>query len=150
METLEESMEFNAASFADYWDSIQTDVEFGIEFMSQKVQDDEGRSLLASTASILAQRHGVSSDKIKTFRMSMRKACEKAGMDDIWSPKKQKGTGTTANPTPYMTLVPVVAHTKPAKTGKGLVYDRLEKGLKKGEFSIDDINDALYDLALMY
>jgi len=137
---------FDAAEFADYWDSIQSDVEFGIEFMSQKVIDDSGRGLLASTASILAQRHGVSSDKIKTFRMSMRKACEKAGIDDIWSPKKAKGTGTAANPTPFMTLVPVIPHTKPAKSPQDLVYDRLLKGIKKGEYGLRDVELAVCGL----
>ena len=142
--------EFNATEFADYWDSLETDIEFGIDFMSQKVIDDAGRGLLASTASILAQRHGVSSDKIKTFRMSMRKACQKAGIEDIWSPKKAKGTGTAANPTPYMTLVPVIPHTKPAKMGVDLAHDRLEKGLKKGDFTINEIYDAMSVLERSY
>lgn len=149
---MEDELEFSASTFADYWDSIQTDVEFGIDFMTQKVVDDSGRGLLASTASILAQRHGVSSDKIKTYRMSMKKACTKAGIEEIWTPKKAKGTGTAANPTPYMVLVPSVPHTTLAdtKTPYGIVLSRLEKGLKKGEFRMSDIHDAMNELYKTY
>jgi hypothetical protein len=138
----DDNKEFNADSFADYWDSIQSDVEFGIDFMASKVVDEEGRELLGQTASILAQRHGVSSDKIKTYRMSMRKACWKAGIDEIWSPKKEKGTGST----PYMTLVPVIKHTQPAKSPQDLVYDRLLKGIHKGEYGLRDIELAVSGL----
>lgn len=99
-----EKLDFTAEEFADYWESHQQDVELGINFMVDNLKTEAGRTLLASTATVLADRHGVSSSKVVTFRQTMRRASQKAGLDVVYTPSKVKGTGTKKNPHPTMIL----------------------------------------------
>lgn len=140
--------QFTIEEFADYWDSIGDDMEAAVDFMARNVVDDEGRDYLGSVATRIAQRHGVSSDKMKNYRMGMRKACKKAGIDDIFTPKKVKGTGTKKHPDPVMTIGVSKAQENPEfDTPEKLLYNRMRSWQKQG-YSAYDIYTAatkLYD-----
>jgi len=140
--------EFTIEEFADYWDSIGDDMEAAVDFMARNVVTDEGRDYLGSVATRIAQRHGVSSDKMKNYRMGMRKACKKAGIDDIFTPKKVKGTGTKDNPDPVMDIIKSKPQENPeVDSDKKLAYNRMRGWVKKG-MSVSDIKaaaDKLYD-----
>lgn len=128
---------FTATEFADFWASHSEEKELGIAWMAQNVVTSEGKALLSEVATILAQRYGVSSPEVKTFRTALRKACQKAGSDDILTVKKQKGT-----PVSMVTSV-VVPHTSP-KVGDGeeLAYNRMKKWVDKGECTAEEVYNA--------
>ena len=135
--------EFTADEFADYWDSIGDDMEQGITFMSRNVMSQEGKELLADTATAIAIRHGVSSDKMKTFRVAMRKACKKAGLDDVLTPKKIAGTGTKKHPHPVMTIGVSKKQKNPTIADPvALCYNRMKKWVGKDNVSVADIYEA--------
>lgn len=144
-----EEIKFTAEEFADYWESHQEDAELGENFMVKKLGDTDGQTLLARTATVLAQRHGVSSSKVITFRQTMRRACKKAGIETL-TPKKVKGTGTKDSPDPIMVLDKSKAHDKPAKSGFDIAYGRMEKWVKSGEISVTDLYNAALDLNVKY
>lgn len=137
----DEKLTFTAGEFADYWESYAEDGELAIDFMANRVVDDEGRQLLSETVTTLAHRHGVSSDKVKSFRAALRKACQKAGIEDIYSPKKVKVDDETGY---AMVLRPSKPHAKPAIANASvLVEKRMKKWLDKGECTISDLHNAL-------
>lgn len=122
---MSENIVFSAEEFADYWESFSNDLDLGINFMAERVVSQEGRDLLSETVSTLAVRHGVSSSKVKTFRSALRKACEKAGVEDVWTPKKVQGTGTKKNPTPAMVLAPSKRQSAPKKGNPTAAFERV-------------------------
>lgn len=134
--------EFTAEEFADYWETVSNDTELGIDFMARNVVTDEGKTLLGNTCTVMAKRHGVSSPQIKTFRSALRKACVKAGIEDILTPKKVKGTGTTTFPAPMMVLEVSKPQKVPTDTVT-LLYNRMKKWITKDGFSKQDVVDAV-------
>jgi hypothetical protein len=132
---------FSSDEFADYWESYSEDGELGINFMAKQVLTDDGKRLLSNTVTTLAKRHGVSSDKVKTFRSALRKACKKAGLDDILSPKKVAGTGTAKEPTPIMILQAVKPHKK-VVSPVDMCYRRMQSWMDKDGISAEDIMEA--------
>jgi len=133
--------------FADYWDSITSDTEFGINFMATHIVHEGGKELLAITATVLARRHGVSSDQVKSFRTCMHKACKKAGIE-THTPKKMKGTGTKLSPEPSMVLIPSTMHAKPRKSGYEQAKAMVLRGVKQGFFTLEDADLAVSELMM--
>lgn len=146
---MSENIVFSAEEFADYWESFSNDLDLGINFMAERVVSQEGRDLLSETASTLAVRHGVSSDKVKTFRSALRKACEKAGVEDVWTPKKVKGTGTKANPIPYMVLSPSKRQQQPRKANPTRAFEKVLRRYiddsGNSDFSREDLEEMFSD-----
>lgn len=139
------TLDFTAEEFADYWESVHDDEQSGIDFMAKTVVTDEGRELLSSTVTTLADRHGVSSGNVKTFRTALRKACQKAGIEDIYSPKKTKCVDEiTGIPGYKMVLKPSVPHSKPAGVDlHAKLIKRMMAWVNKGECSIADLEEAV-------
>lgn len=136
-----EKINWTSDEFADYWDSLETDRQMGEDFMADQLQTETGKALLEATATTLANRHGVSSNKIKTFRMSIRRACKKVGVD-ILTPRKEAGSGTKKNPYVSMVLRPSnkMEVTKPIND---ILKGRMQKWVDKGECSYAEIEYAL-------
>lgn len=71
-----------AEQFADFWIENQSEQKMGIEWMSDCFTKTGGFELVEQAAKIVADKTGWSSDEVKNFRASMRKASEKAGLSD--------------------------------------------------------------------
>ena len=146
---MSEEIQFSAEEFADYWESFSNDLDLGINFMAGQVKTEAGRDLLSGTVSTLAVRHGVSSGKVRSFRSALRKACEKAGVDDIWTPTKVKGTGTKTNPVPSMVLAPSKRQNQPRKADPKKAFEKVLRryidDYGNSDFSRGDLEDMFQD-----
>jgi hypothetical protein len=83
--------------------------------------------------------------------MGLRKACKKAGIDEIWTPKKEKGTGTKTHPSPVMVLRKSAKQEKSEKetNPQRVLYKRMDKWVKEG-FDPNDIVNAASDIKAYY
>ena len=132
---------FSPEEFADYWESHINDEEISIDFMASKLVTDEGREELANTATLLARRHGVSSKVVITFRVAMRDACGKAGIDRF-SPGKVNGSDKDDDGV-RMTIKPARAQSNPRKINH-------EKKIRKAvEDCLRDENNDLTSTEIM-
>lgn len=136
-------MSFSEQELADFFESMGSDLDVAVDFMAELAPTDEGKDFLGRTATILAKRDGVSGNTVKTFRSTLRAACKKAGIADILTPRKVKGTGTKSNPDPEMYIGVSKSHSDDAKkSGEQMAYDRMSNWLKKGDITLGDIMSA--------
>lgn len=141
-EVVEIEEAFNEDEFVEYWETHTNDAKMAEEWIQMKIEQGFTESL-ENVAFKLAQRNGVSSNAVKTFRSAMRNASKKAGLEEplTFRFSKSKGVATGA----------FVTAAKPkATSGKSNVqkaHDRMKKWIVKESFILQDLREAVDQLA---
>ena len=133
--------DMNANEFADFWESHEQEKQLGIDWMAKQMATDAGKDLISEAASILATRHGISSDPVKGFRSAMRKASEKAGISPPLTIKKVKGEKQkmcVAGSKPHSTAA--------KKRGEDIVYDHLKKLIESEKCTVEEMQEGVEKL----
>lgn len=135
---------FNSTEFADFWESHAAEKTLGITWMASQILTPEGRALVADAANILAERHGWSSDPVKSFRSAMRAASVKAGLSTPLTIKKRKGDDG-----PSMRVEEAATRSAATrKSGKDIAKDRMKKWLEAGVCDIADLHEAVSEIEM--
>lgn len=136
------SFEFTSEEFVEFWEAHAGEGETAVEWMAQQVQTSEGLKKLGQAATILAERHGVSSNMVKTFRTALHNACKKAGLEGSYTPRKRKSDDGEV----YMSIEPSGSRTRPKKGGRDWAVAQMSKWINEGRVDVTDLYDAVAEV----